>query len=464
LKNGRGGMNTNHQTFNSFSEFYPYYLSEHSNIKTKKIHCWATVAGNCLGLAFLSYGNFWAVLACVLGTYLVNWFSHWKFQGNQPATFKYPLWSFLSDYKMTYEYFSKKTMLVIFIALLQSSQSFGCTAFCLKDSSNVMVGKNFDWSIDSGAILINSRGFEKSSFLVKPTDIATTWTSLYGSITVNQYGREFPLGGMNEKGLVIEALWLDSTEFPAADARPSLNELQWIQYQLDNYKNTPEVIANVDKIRISNLHGFTHYFVCDAKARCAAVEFLKGKSVVTPFKEIPVLTNDTYNDSLNFIKTLEYFGGKNKIDEKSEASLDRFARTAHGVYRWKPYIKTDAFDAMGLLGLSTQKNPKSTSSLTQFSFVYEPKKRIFNFKTRTHQYVRTIRFNKFNLDCRKDLSIAAFDIQRKIEGDITYGYKEFTKAWNQDIVSLAFKGLEKKFPPSAIKAFTEYPETLSCKN
>lgn len=34
-------------------------------------------------------------------------------------------------------------------------------------------------------------------------------TSKYGSITFNQYRKEFPIGGMNEKGLVIEALWLN---------------------------------------------------------------------------------------------------------------------------------------------------------------------------------------------------------------------------------------------------------------
>ncbi len=43
------------------------------------------------------------------------------------------------------------------------------------------------------------------------------WTAVYGSISFNQYGKEFPTGGMNEKGLVVELMWLDETKFPAQD-------------------------------------------------------------------------------------------------------------------------------------------------------------------------------------------------------------------------------------------------------
>ena len=40
---------------------------------------------------------------------------------------------------------------------------------------------------------------------------------------------------MNEKGLVVELMWLDGTTYPQPDERPSVGVLQWIQYQLDNY-------------------------------------------------------------------------------------------------------------------------------------------------------------------------------------------------------------------------------------
>ncbi len=49
-----------------------------------------------------------------------------------------------------------------------------------------------------------------------------------------------------ESGLVVEELSYSPTQYPAPDARPALNELQWIQYQLDNHRSVQEVIASVD--------------------------------------------------------------------------------------------------------------------------------------------------------------------------------------------------------------------------
>lgn len=77
-----------------------------------------------------------------------------------------------------------------------------------------------------------------------------TWTSKYGSVSFNMYGVGLPRGGMNEKGLIIEALVLLNGKFPSPDDRPSINPNQWVQYQLDNFATTEEVISHVEDIRI----------------------------------------------------------------------------------------------------------------------------------------------------------------------------------------------------------------------
>src|SRR6185295_11423871 len=95
------------------------------------------------------------------------------------------------------------------------------------------------------------------------------WTSKYGSVTFNQVGRELPYGGINEKGLDVEQLWLRSAQFPTPDSRPTVNELQWIQYQLDNASSVREVLASLRKINVVSRIAPIHYLVCDSTGECA---------------------------------------------------------------------------------------------------------------------------------------------------------------------------------------------------
>jgi Penicillin V acylase and related amidases len=53
--------------------------------------------------------------------------------------------------------------------------------------------------------------------MIQPPEKPIEWISKYGSITFNQSGREFPHGGINEKGLVIEQMWLDEAAYPEMD-------------------------------------------------------------------------------------------------------------------------------------------------------------------------------------------------------------------------------------------------------
>lgn len=68
----------------------------------------------------------------------------------------------------------------------------------------------------------------------------------YGSVTFNQCGREWPFGGMNEAGLVIEMMMHPEASYPQPDSRKAVAMTPWIQYQLDNF-NAVEETLNVPK-------------------------------------------------------------------------------------------------------------------------------------------------------------------------------------------------------------------------
>ena len=89
--------------FQTFAEFYPYYLGEHSNQACRRLHFIGSSLGLALAAAAVLTGH-WALLALALVQgYAFAWVGHFFFEHNKPATFKYPLMSYLGDWKMWWE-------------------------------------------------------------------------------------------------------------------------------------------------------------------------------------------------------------------------------------------------------------------------------------------------------------------------------------------------------------------------
>lgn len=94
--------------YQSFAEFYPFYLSEHSRRETRRIHFMGSaLALLCLLWALLSGEARWFLAAVICG-YGFAWFGHVFFEKNRPATFKYPLYSLMGDWKMFWQILTGK--------------------------------------------------------------------------------------------------------------------------------------------------------------------------------------------------------------------------------------------------------------------------------------------------------------------------------------------------------------------
>jgi hypothetical protein len=86
--------------FKSFAEFWPYYLSEHAKPTTRALHFAGTGGGLLLFLLGLVSGNYWLLLAALICGYGPAWAGHFFVEKDRPATFRYPLWSLVADFRM----------------------------------------------------------------------------------------------------------------------------------------------------------------------------------------------------------------------------------------------------------------------------------------------------------------------------------------------------------------------------
>jgi hypothetical protein len=86
--------------FDSFREFYPFYLSEHANRTSRRLHVVGTATVLILAvIAGWTHDARWLLAALVCG-YAFAWTGHFFFEKNRPATFRHPLYSFMADWVM----------------------------------------------------------------------------------------------------------------------------------------------------------------------------------------------------------------------------------------------------------------------------------------------------------------------------------------------------------------------------
>ena len=86
--------------FNRFSEFYPFYLSEHQDRVNRRLHFVGTTLVIALVLFALITQQWLWLLAVPFAGYGFAWFGHFFFEKNKPATFNHPVYSFLGDWVM----------------------------------------------------------------------------------------------------------------------------------------------------------------------------------------------------------------------------------------------------------------------------------------------------------------------------------------------------------------------------
>ena len=346
--------------------------------------------------------------------------------------------------------------LLIIAVFLLPTISNACTTFYIDSNGEIIFGKNYDWMTGNGMLVTNKRNVSKTSLSDGKT---IDWVSKYGSVTFNQFGREFPSGGINEEGLVIEVLWLNETKYQEPDSRPALEVLQWIQYQLDNSQSVNDVIESNSVIRAYSEAATVHYFVADAFGNAVSIEFLNGKFVYHTGDTMPitVLTNNTYEESLSYYESVETPGEVLSI--KSLNSLDRFATACSMVQAYERPPQEPVID----YGFSILQEVKN-SEYTQWSIIYDIKNRVAYFKTLSNEKIRDVKLSSVDFNC--DTPVKVVGINENLEGNVNSYFTDYSTEYNKNLIRTSYNAVEflKNVPDEYIDEVAEYPESLECEN
>ena len=350
----------------------------------------------------------------------------------------------------------KKSLITFSILLILQGLNYSgkaCTTFCINDSTNLIFGRNLDFEVGFGHVIINKRNIKKTA-MIQPPEKSIKWISKYGSITFNQGGREFPHGGINEKGLVIEQMWLNETKYPEIDERYGMSVFQWIQYQLDNSETINEVIKSDTLIRISALSSPPlHFLICDKDGNKATIEYISGKMVVHKDSTLPisVLANDTYKKSLEYLETKADFGGKD-IASYTTQSLDRFVNTASMIQK---------YDSENIIDYSFEILQSVRGNENQWNIVYDIKNMIVYYKTKGNLSRRSIKVSDVDYSCFSPSLYADIEsdmVNERVE------FKEYSYKENRALIDSVCNKVSflQSMPKESREYSARYPETTKC--
>ena len=302
------------------------------------------------------------------------------------------------------------------LTLLVATAADACTTAIDLDPERPIVAYNYDFPIGQGLVLINKRGVGKASGAGAG---AATWRSRYGSVTFVQFGRDNPMTGMNEAGLVVSQMWLDAARYEEPDGRPPIGVLEWMQYLLDTAATVEEALDRAGEVRVQSSVPL-HYALVARDGRATVVEFLGGVRVVHRGDALPhaALANSTYADSLSYLASLD---GSAAPD--GTASLARFARAAIGIKSPAPSDPVErAFETLRAVEQPGQ---------TRWSVVHDPRNLVVRWRSNLNGMIRSADLASFDLSCGTPVQV--LDVHAG-GGEVGRLFVDYTSAANEALV------------------------------
>lgn len=331
--------------------------------------------------------------------------------------------------------------IVASVVLLSADKSYSCSAVArLSDHGMPFVAANYDWQARDGIVYLSPRGQIKSASIrgKASKQDGISWTSTFASLTVSQFGRDYPMQGINEKGL-MGAVLVAPASYPNGGEVGVITENLWLQYQLDNYESVYDVLLHLGDLGISKISADLHWFLCDATGECGIVEFTPGGAKMFRSRDpsSQIVTNSPVLDSWQHYQSWQ---ASNLPVPQGYSSLSRFVRLALSQMEPTAIRLVDTLNDVALEGF------------TAWQSVFDLKGRSFEIRSWKGQFHK-ISFEGFSLDCAQSLPV--LNLSKGV-------WHEYDSAMTNALLREATRGLPVK-EIQAIEASVKRSEDIRCR-
>ncbi|HBS27865.1 MAG TPA: hypothetical protein DEB06_00085 [Phycisphaerales bacterium] len=212
------------------------------------------------------------------------------------------------------------------------ASSAACTrALWAGQDGLVVTGRTMDWMEDLHTDLwAFPRGMKRHG---RAGAGSIEWTSRYGSVIAAGYNAG-SADGMNERGLVMNLLYLAESDYGDHNGKPGLSVSLWGQYALDNFATVAESVEALKKepFRIvapalpNGKASSLHLSLSDASGDSAIFQYVDGRLMVHHGRQFTVMTNSpVFDQQLALNAYWQEIGGLVMLPGTNRAA-DRFAR------------------------------------------------------------------------------------------------------------------------------------------
>ncbi len=282
---------------------------------------------------------------------------------------------------------------------------------------------NENWPGEApGFILLNQPGRQKRGvteselFIAKELkpDSDIRWTSRYGSMTFNCFGKDLPVFGVNEKGLMIAELAF--SQLKPGKLLPGEKPIIWMaweQYILDRFATVDEALDDITKSKLGIQLDSHQFFISDARGKSGVVTCdAQGNFKVFRGNTLPhpLVCNGYPETDPNQLKNYLAFGGKQEMTSFRPFGVSDFGRRyANGVHLLEAYTpKAQCAPAYAWMMLEVL-NPG------EWQLVFDAQARRVAFRTARNKQIKWVDFDDVRFGT--DNPTLVLDIQTEPEGD-----------------------------------------------